>query len=238
VGQAPLFLRAGVQRAFAAFGSHRAARRLAGFLVEDQDATRYGHFLAQMDWELLPRLLRPEVWEQVSDYDPLWKYKECFARGAGLDRVNRLLYTDFSTWMVDTYLEKVDKASMAVGLEARVPFLDHKLAETAFRIPGTQKLRGPVTKYVLKRSLIGVLPLKTLFKPKHGFSVPIDEWFRGPLKNFVTQTLLATDARCAAWLNPAVVAEICQGHLSGTRSNGTALWILLNFELWLRHYLH
>ena len=237
VGQVPLSLRAAAHRGFAAFGSHRVARRIAGFLVEDQDATRYGRFLAQIDWEVIPRLVRPEIWETVGEYDPLWKYKECFARASGLDRVNRLLYTDFSTWMVDTYLEKVDKASMAVGLEARVPFLDHKLAEAAFRIPGSQKVRGMVTKYPLKRALIGILPLKTLFKPKHGFSVPLHEWFRGPLKEFVTRTLLSSDARCAAWLDPRVVAELCEGHLSGARSNGTAVWILLNFELWLRHYL-
>lgn len=238
VARAPASLRSSARWALGSLGSHRAARRLADFLDESQDASRYGHFLAQMDWDLVPRLVRPEVWDTVRDYDPLWKYKECFTRAEGLDRVNRLLYTDFSTWMVDTYLEKVDKASMAVGLEARVPFLDHKLAEAAFKIPGGQKLRGPITKYPLKRSLIGILPLKTLFKPKHGFSVPIHEWFRGPLKEFVTDTVLAPDARCTTWLDPKVVAEICQGHLSGTRSNGTAVWILLNFELWLRHYLN
>lgn len=73
---------------------------------------------------------------------------------------------------------------------------------------------------------------------KHGFSVPIDEWFRGPLKSFVKDTLLASDARAAEWLEPATVASICDGHFTGTRSNGTAIWILLNFELWARHYLH
>lgn len=67
------------------------------------------------------QLLRPEVLESIADYDPLWKYKECFAKAGRLDHVNRLLFTDFNTSMVDTYWEKVDKASMAVGLEARVP---------------------------------------------------------------------------------------------------------------------
>ncbi len=191
-----------------------------------------------MDWELVPRLLKPDVLDAIGDYDPLWKYKECFAQAAKLDPVNRLLYTDFNTWMVDTYLEKVDKATMAVGLEARVPFLDHKLAEAAFRIPGSDKLQGFVTKAPLKRSLLGILPLRTLVKPKHGFSVPVDEWFRGPLKSFVIETLLVPDARSAQWLDAAVVAEICEGHFSGLRGNGTAIWILLNFELWLRHYLN
>lgn len=235
--KAPAPARQAAQRLIESFGSRKAARRLAAFLVEDQDAERYGRFLSQIDWELLPRLLRPETLDAIGDYDPLWKYKESFARSSHLDRVNRLLYTDFSTWMVDTYLEKVDKASMAVGLEARVPFLDHKLAEAAFRIPGPQKIRGLVTKYPLKRTLVGILPWRTLLKPKHGFSVPLDEWFRGPLRSFVSDTLLASDARCSQWLVPAAVAEICEGHLSGRRSNGTALWILLNFELWLRHYL-
>lgn len=238
VQQVPRGLRLGARRVLDALGSRRAARRLAGFLMEEQQAERYGRFLAQMDWEFVPRLLRPEILDATADYDPLWKYKECFTRASHLDRVNRLLYTDFNTWMVDTYLEKVDKATMAVGLEARVPFLDHKLAEAAFRMPGSAKIRGPITKYPLKRALVGILPLQTLIKPKHGFSVPLDQWFSGPLKGFVTDTLLAPDAHSGEWLDPSVVSEVCQGHFQGTRLNGTAIWILLNFELWLRHYIN
>jgi len=225
-------------RILAGRGHSRAARRLIDFMSESPQAERYGRFLAQMDWSLIPRLMRPEVLDAASDYDPLWKYKECFVQGRRLDHVNRLLYTDFSTWLVDTYLEKVDKATMAFGLEARVPFLDHQLAEAAFRIPGSAKIRGFVTKLPLKRALAGVLPARTLIKPKHGFSVPIDEWFRGPLKSFLRDTLLAPDARSSEWLDATTIAEICDGHFTGTRSNGTALWILLNFELWLRHYLN
>ena len=236
--RAPAGARELTQRLLMHWGSRRAIRRLAGFLGENPEAERYGRFLAQMDWELVPRLLKPDVLDAIGDYDPLWKYKECFEQGRRLDPINRLLYTDFNTWMVDTYLEKVDKATMAVGLEARVPFLDHKLAEAAFRIPGSAKLQCGVTKAPLKRSLFGILPLRTLVKPKHGFSVPVDEWFRGPLKSFVRETLLVPDARSAEWLDATVVAEICEGHFSGRRANGTAIWILLNFELWLRHYLN
>ena len=237
---APASFGAVAARILAKQGSSRSARRLLDFMSESTDAERYGRFLAQMDWSLIPQLMRPEVLDAAGDYDPLWKYKECFRRGKeqGLDHVNRLLYTDFNTWLADTYLEKVDKATMAFGLEARVPFLDHQLASAAFRIHGSAKIRGFVTKFPLKRALAGVLPARTLLKPKHGFSVPVDEWFRGPLKGFLKDTLLAPDARCVEWLSPATVAEICEGHFSGKRSNGTALWILLNFELWLRHYLN
>ena len=219
------------------WSDRRAVRRLSAFLDESPEATRYGQFLAQMDWSLIPRLLLPDVLDAAADYDPLWKYKESFSRAKGLDHVNRLLYTDFNTWMVDTYLEKVDKASMAAGLEARVPFLDHKLAEAAFRIPGGDKIRGFITKQPLKRALVGTLPLRTLVKPKHGFTVPIDEWFRGSLQPFVRDTLLAPDAQAASWLDRRVIAEICEEHFSRTRSNGTAIWIMLNFELWLRRFL-
>jgi asparagine synthase (glutamine-hydrolysing) len=235
---APAGLGAVATRILAGWGSSRAARRLIGFLGESPDAERYGRFLAQMDWALVPRLLRPEVLDAAGDYDPLWKYKECFQRAEGLDHVNKLLYTDLNTWLVDTYLEKVDKATMAVGLEARVPFLDHHVAEAAFRIAGSEKISGLVTKRPLKRALVGTLPLRTLVKPKHGFSVPLDEWFRGPLKPFLRDTLLAPDARSVEWLDHATVSDICERHFDGTRSNGTALWILLNLELWLRDYLN
>ena len=154
---------------------HRAARRLAGFLIENQQAERYGRFLAQLETETVMRLIRPEAIEAVGEYDPLWWFKERFARAAHLDRVNQILYTDFSTRLADTYLEKVDKATMAVGLEARVPFLDHELAEAAFQIPGSQKIVAGITKYPLKRAMVGILPMRTLVRPKHGFSVPTDE---------------------------------------------------------------
>jgi asparagine synthase (glutamine-hydrolysing) len=131
----------------------------------------------------------------------------------------------------------VDKATMSVGLEARVPFLDHPLVEAAFRIPGSAKIRGTITKYPLKRAMVGILPLQTLVKPKHGFSVPLDEWFSGPLKSFLRDTVLAPGARTRDWLDPTVVSTLCEDHFSGVRKNGTALWILLNFELWLRHNL-
>ncbi|MEP6651716.1 MAG: asparagine synthase (glutamine-hydrolyzing) [Myxococcales bacterium] len=233
----PRPVRAAAQRLLQALGSRRSARRLAGFLAEDQKAERYGGFLAQMEWDLMGRLLRPETLDAAGDYDPLWTYKERFARAASLDTLNQLLYTDFSTWMVDTYLEKVDKATMAVGLEARVPFLDHKLVEAAFRIPGGRKIRGTITKYPLKMAMIGTLPLKTLFKPKHGFSVPTDEWLRGPLRGLVTDTVLSPQARLNEWLDPAVVKDVCEGHFEGWRTNGAAVWTLLNFELWARHCL-
>ncbi|MEO8904883.1 MAG: asparagine synthase (glutamine-hydrolyzing) [Polyangiaceae bacterium] len=220
------------------WSQRRAVRRLMGFLNESPPAERYGRFLAQMDWGLVARLLRPEVLDATDGYDPLWKYKESFQRASHLDHVNRLLYTDFNGWMVDTYLEKVDKASMAVGLEARVPFLDHKLAEAAFRISGAEKIRGFVTKRPLKRALVGTLPIRTLVKPKHGFAVPLDEWFRGPLRSFVNETLLAPDARATEWLDADTIKEICRAHVAGTRANGTAIWILLNFELWLRQFLN
>lgn len=231
---APRAVRSGARTLLARGHRSRAIRRLAGFLEENSDAERYGRFLAQMDWSLAVQLLRPETLSDVSGYDPLWKYKECFARAERLDHVNKLLYTDFNTWMVDTYLEKVDKATMAVSLEARVPFLDHKLAEAAFAISGREKIKHFVTKQPLKRALVGVLPLRTLVKPKHGFSVPLDEWFRGPLKAYAEEALLAPDARSNEWLDPNTIGELCRGHFSGTRSNGTAIWILLNFEIWLR----
>ncbi|HEC92727.1 MAG TPA: asparagine synthase, partial [Candidatus Atribacteria bacterium] len=137
----------------------------------------------------------------------------------------------------DTYLEKVDKASMAVGLEARVPFLDHNLVEFAFSIPANCKIRGITTKYILKKAMSRFLPRKVLKKRKHGFAVPTEPWFRNELKNFAFEIIMDDLTYRRGFLNKQYVEKIYQDHLSGRQVRDYHLWLLLNFELWCRQYL-
>src|SRR5205085_4302513 len=111
------------------------------------------------------------------------------ANGGG-DRLNRQLYIDLKTWLPDAYLEKTDKAAMARSLETRMPLLDHRLVELAFRIPGRLKVRGLTRKRIFKRAVRGLVPELALSKRKHGFSVPTDPWFRGELDSFAREILL------------------------------------------------
>ena len=126
---------------------------------------------------------------------------------------------------------------MAVSLEARVPFLDHRLVELALRIPSRYKIRGISTKRILKRAMMDLLPSETLRKRKHGFSVPTDLWFRGPLRDFVFEILMDGRTRQRGLFNPSAIEQLWRWHQSGKEVVDDHLWLLLNFELWARTYL-
>jgi asparagine synthase (glutamine-hydrolysing) len=134
-------------------------------------------------------------------------------------------------------MEKVDKASMACSLEARVPILDHRLVELAFQIPSRYKIRGLSTKRIFKQAVQGLVPAHTLRKPKHGFSVPTDPWFRGELRSFAFDVLLDGRARSRGYFNVDVVERLWREHAAGRHLWDAHLWLLLNFELWHQAYL-
>jgi asparagine synthase (glutamine-hydrolysing) len=147
------------------------------------------------------------------------------------------MYVDLKTWLVDDYLEKTDKATMACGLEARLPLLDHRLVELAFQIPGPHKIRGFSTKRVLKRAVRGLIPEAVIRRRKHGFSVPIDPWFRGDLSTFTFEILLDDRTRKRGFFDSGAVERLWHEHVEGRHVWDTHLWLLLNFELWCRMWL-
>jgi asparagine synthase (glutamine-hydrolysing) len=147
------------------------------------------------------------------------------------------MYVDLKTWLPDAYMEKVDKATMACGLEARVPLLDPRLVELAFQIPGRFKVWGWSLKRVLKSAVRGLVPDFVLSRPKTGFAVPTDPWFRGPLKRFAFEVLLDPRARTRGYFNPAFVERLWREHVEGRHVWDAQLWLLLNFELWHRAFL-
>jgi asparagine synthase (glutamine-hydrolysing) len=153
------------------------------------------------------------------------------------DHLNRLMYVDIKTWLPDTYLEKVDKTSMAVSLEARVPLLDHRLVELSMRIPGHLKIAGGVTKRLFKRAVADLLPPATIRKPKHGFAVPTDPWFRGELREFAFEVLFDPRTRQRGYVRADAVERLWRDHQGGHEVRDTHLWLLMNFELWARTFL-
>jgi asparagine synthase (glutamine-hydrolysing) len=218
----------------------RRLKRTVQTLPIADPARRYAAWLVLFTPEMQAELLQGGVRDALRGYDPAWPYPLYYHRLNGStanDHLNRLLYVDVKTWLVDTYMEKVDKASMACSLEARMPLLDHRLVELAFQIPGRYKIRGWSLKRVFKRAVRGLVPDEVLRKPKHGFAVPTDPWFRGELKAFAFDVLLDRRARQRGYFNPAAVERLWQEHVSGRHVWSTHLWLLLNFELWHRAYL-
>jgi asparagine synthase (glutamine-hydrolysing) len=167
----------------------------------------------------LERVLRPslEAWDAAPDKR----------------RLQRLSYQYAKTYLAEDILTKVDRASMAVSLEARSPFLDPAVVEACVTMSPALKLRhGVQGKYALKRIMRDRLPREVLTRPKKGFGIPVAEWLKGPLRDMMCDLLAPQRLKAAGLLRPEVVSRLVEEHLRGRRDNRKPLWTLLMLELW------
>ncbi len=153
------------------------------------------------------------------------------------DPLDRFCLAELLTYLPCDLLVKMDRASMAYGLETRSPLLDHHLIEFAASLPISMKIRGLSLKYLLKRMMRGRLPEAILRRPKWGFSIPISRWFRHELKDYLCSILLDAKTLSRSYWNPAVLKQYVEDHQSGRSEHGFRLWTLLMFELWHRHFI-
>ena len=151
--------------------------------------------------------------------------------------LNRLLRFETKVYLPDDLLMKVDRMSMAHGLEVRVPLIDYRVVEFAATLPPSMKLKRLTTKYLFKKLNARYLPPETLSKRKQGFVPPLKEWFRGPLDTFARDILLDGTTRCAGFFEPSEISRMIDAHQKGERSFQYQLWVLLTFELWRRRFL-
>jgi asparagine synthase (glutamine-hydrolysing) len=151
--------------------------------------------------------------------------------------VDAALLTDTMTYLPNDLLVKVDIATMAVSLEARSPFLDHRVIEFAASLPERLKLRGLTTKYLLKRVLRKLLPSENLDRRKMGFGVPVGHWFRGKLEPFLRETILSEKALKRGLFKPDAVRRLVDLHVKRERDYSHQLWTLLMLELWFQRFI-
>ena len=154
--------------------------------------------------------------------------------GQMLSPLQRLLRLNFLEYLPNDLHVKMDRCSMAHGLETRSPFLDTALVEWAFRLPDPLKLRGGTGKWILRQAFPELLPPEVLNRKKMGFGVPLGAWFRGQWRDPLRDTLLSPQAQLRRYLRPEAVERLLQRHLEGKEDAGQRLWLLLTFELWLR----
>ncbi len=178
-----------------------------------------------------------EVREELMQAGDNWgvdDYRKQWASTQGAPTLQRLMRLNLDTYLPYDLLPKVDRTSMAHALEVRAPFLDHRLVELAWRIPPNLQMKGLNLKRVLKNSMKGLLPNEVLTRPKHGFGVPVGDWFRGDLSSFVEERLCTSSTRITRYMDHETVRSLVREHTLGNHDHGHALWTLLTLETFLR----
>jgi len=148
-----------------------------------------------------------------------------------------ILCFDQTSWLPDNLLERGDRMTMAASIEARMPFMDQDLAGYVGGLPDRYRVRGTTTKWLLREAMKRVLPEAILKRPKVGFRVPVNEWLRGPLRDFLLDHLRGADSRTREYFHRQELDSVLDQHMSGRQNHEKLLWSLLNLEIWHRQYL-
>ena len=150
--------------------------------------------------------------------------------------LRKILCFDQTSWLPDNLLERGDRMTMAASLEARMPFMDHELAAYASALPDNMRVRGSRTKWILREAMKRMLPQEILGRPKVGFRVPVNEWFQGPMRDYLYDHLTGSASCTHQYYKPDALDKILSDHVNGRQNHEKLLWSLLNLEIWHHEY--
>jgi asparagine synthase (glutamine-hydrolysing) len=210
-------------------------------LLRFTEGLLYPRAAGAMRWQyfLLPeyqaRLFRPEFLELI-DTVPMGPTLQAVNRQAGSGPINDQ-YVELTTWLPDCALMKVDKMSMARGVEIRAPFLDHRLVEYCYSLPASEKLRGFTSKWILRQAMQNRLPQKILDRGKQGFAFPMKNWLRDNFGEMVRESLLNSEVILSSF-DENYLAQLWDEHLAMKRNHSHLIWNLVNIATWERTFLH
>ena len=198
---------------------------------------RYARWMSIFDDDLKSNLYSEKLKNRLKGIDS-WNYLlDVYRQSDANNFIDATLFVDTMTYLPGDLLVKIDISSMANSLEARSPFLDHKLMEFAASIPSNLKLKGWTTKYLLKKALTNVLPKDILNRRKAGFGVPIGTWFRQELKDYAYDILLSEKSLKRGYFKKDAIKRILDEHTKGKIDQGARIWSLINFELWHQMFI-
>lgn len=207
-------------RAVGEAGAPRRAYKLAAMLAEDEPAERYRRVITQ--WPGLSRDRTGTALRVTVEWDKI----------AGLSEEERFQVLDLLSFVPDDILTKIDRASMAYGLEVRVPFLDHRVVEAAFRLDPVLKLRRGTTKWILRRLLADRVPRHLFDRPKQGFAIPIETWLRRELRDWAASLIGSTDWEGSFGLPRQPIVAAWEAHARGRSDQSDRLWSILMLASW------
>jgi asparagine synthase (glutamine-hydrolysing) len=190
---------------------------------------RLPRWLGALSFAERDRLLDDSVPRRPVDAQP-------FAASPRRSALERMLYFDQTSWLPDNLLERGDRISMAASIEARMPFMDAELAALVARLPDSWRIRGLVQKYILRTAMAEILPPVILGRPKVGFRVPVNEWFRGPMRSFVRDHIGGQRSLCRELCDQRQIEKVLAEHESGRQNHEKLLWTLVNLELFQKRY--
>ena len=206
-------------------------------VIDMPAAERYLRWIGIFDTGIKDKLYSPDFNNKIYISGTSGFLSPYFNVSAGLDIIDRAIAADTNLYLPYDLLVKVDIASMANSLEARSPFLDHRLMEFAASLPADYKVRGLVKKYILKKAIEGLIPRENIYRRKMGFGLPVGDWFRLDMKDFLCETLLSKRSLGRGYFEPEIVTGIVKQHIEGRADWTYRLWALLMLELWHKRFM-